>query len=176
MAEYTKAERQKFIRALNMIRGRAIRGEKQPEPKYGICVNLKAEVCPTASSGWYMLVAELAVGWPEHSGRPVYPVPYPGVYIDPWRGEQLRMRVSLLGYMVARLAEGLRPWEVPGTVRAVSSYRSFRRYKAAGCEFYGCRAEALVAATYPSSMRCQLQRGLARRRAQYGLALFAVTP
>lgn len=76
------------------------------EPRFGICRQLQNQIDP-GGTGLYILVAELARKWPlsQYPGEYVsYPVPM-NYDFKHWEGPNLKMRLSLLQYMIKRLRD-----------------------------------------------------------------------
>lgn len=84
--------------ALIALRRRAVLGSV-PDVSLGICYNLK-RVSAMNSGRAYAFVEDFAKGWPDHTGETSFPVPCR--QWNKWMGESLRLRLSLIDYMLAQ--------------------------------------------------------------------------
>ncbi len=109
------------VKALRMVRDAAVRfsntGEIEVWHRYpdglslkfysgvGICGNLNeafmvlgVEMCA------YLFVINCSQEWPEHSGDPEEPILGYEYEKERWKGEQLRLRLSLIDYLIEQAA------------------------------------------------------------------------
>ena len=74
----------------------------------GICYHLREAAMAAGSAGnvgTYRVLVEIARDWPQRSDVLERPVPHMD---DPWQGEGLRLRISLMRYIIKRLRDRLR--------------------------------------------------------------------
>jgi len=84
-----------------------------PDEDMLICWNLELELAKTMGfpdyyNYSYALVNKLSVGWKHHTGNAPYPVPnslYKEGY-PPWEGEELKLRLDLIDYLLPQIKEG----------------------------------------------------------------------
>ena len=73
----------------------------------GICANWNwavEEVLGDKFISCYKLVQELALGWPDHSGDTVMPIPY-NPNCHQWEGPNREARMGLCDYMLEQLVD-----------------------------------------------------------------------
>lgn len=131
-----------------IVQGGSYTGDSNVSQEHGICYNLKSRTAYAAAltaedlNTIGALQEELAYGWPEFSGDPIYPVPYTIEIFDAlddedisedatslageqyectddmWAGEYGRLRMGLLNYLIGRIEEMLAELDEPPQVEA----------------------------------------------------------
>ena len=110
------------VKALRMVRDAAVRfaetgeievwhrypygAQLEFDPQSGICVNLnEAFDALEINADAFDFVINFSQEWPEHSGDPKEPILG---YVDEkelWKGEQLRLRLSLIDYLIEQVSK-----------------------------------------------------------------------